>query len=287
MQYRPSSKGSTTLSALRTEIVKRLSLLDSPSLEADLILSHVLKVDRSWVHAHPEYVLTLGEQENTASFVKRREEREPLQYILGTCNFDGLDLIVTKGCLVPRPETEFLVQCASDHFDGSSFLDWGTGTGCISVALLNRFPNSFAYMAEKNPKSIECASRNLEKFGMSSRARLIKTSSPEDITGFKVSLIVSNPPYIPTSQIDKLMPEVSCWEPRIALDGGKDGLAPYAGLFALGKRLLLPSGVLCVEYGGNEQTELLRSLVPDYFVEIDALRDISGQDRVIAWKILL
>lgn len=287
MQYSPSSLDCPTLGSLRAKIVKRLATLDSPFLEADLILTHILKVDRSWVHAHPEYVLTPQEQESIASFVKRREAREPLQYILGSCNFDGLDLIVTEGCLVPRPETEFLVQCASDHFDGSSFLDWGTGTGCISIALLHRFPRSFAYMAEKNPKSIECASKNLDKFGMSSRAKLIKTNSPEDIMGFKVSLIVSNPPYIPTSQIDKLMPEVSFWEPRMALDGGEDGLAPYNGLFALGKRLLLPNGMLCVEYGGNEQTEILRSLAPNCFVEIEALRDISGQDRVIAWKILL
>lgn len=272
------------IGALRRRISEELAGLDSPRLEADILLSHFLGKNRAFLHAHPEYVPNRAELAAIESAVSRRRAREPLQYIIGKCTFDGLEIGVSKGCLVPRPETELLVQCAAENFPGGAFLDWGTGTGCIAIALLNRFPEAFAYMAEKNPDSIACASENLRKFAVTSRAKLFKSEAPDDIGGFRVSMIVSNPPYIPSHEIDSLMPEVSEWEPRVALDGGEDGLAPYAGLFALARRVLLDGGVLCVEYGGKSQTEALRSLAPGCFEEICALRDLSGCDRVLAWK---
>ena len=273
-----------SIGALRSRIAAELAELDSPRLEADLILAHHAGKDRSWVHAHADAPAPAELVRSALETCARRAAREPLQYILGVCDFDGLPVSVGPGCLVPRPETELLVECASSVFDGTTFLDWGTGTGCIALALLNRFPASRAVMVEKNPASIACARGNLEKFGFSARARIVESETPEDVPPCNVSLVVSNPPYIPSAVIDGLMPEVSRWEPRLALDGGKDGLAPYAGLFALASRVLRDGGHLCVEYGGNEQTAALRALAPEAFHEKELLRDIAGHDRVLCWQ---
>ncbi|MGI6075878.1 MAG: peptide chain release factor N(5)-glutamine methyltransferase [Pyramidobacter sp.] len=273
-----------TLGALRSAIANELSELDSPRLEADLIIAHYAGKDRSWLHGHTEDQAPPELRRSALEACARRKKREPLQYILGVCDFDGLPVTVEEGCLVPRPETELLVECAARYFDGGTFLDWGTGTGCIALALLNRFPKARALMAEKNPKSLHCARVNLRKFGFADRARLIETQEPEDIPDCRVSLVVSNPPYIPSGQIESLMPEVSVWEPRLALDGGSDGLRPYAPLFRLCQRILLPGGVFCVEYGGDRQTEALCLMAPENFRRISLLHDIAGFQRVLAWR---
>lgn len=188
MAYKPG-----TLGALRALLAAELKDLDSPRLEAELILAHCAGKDRAWVHSRLPDAVPASVAEAALSACARRKKREPLQYILGCCDFDGLSLLVEAGCLVPRPETELLVECAAENFDGGAFLDWGTGTGCIAVALLNRFPAARALMVE-NPASLNCARRNLEKFGFSPRARLIASETPEDIPACEVSLVVSNPP---------------------------------------------------------------------------------------------
>lgn len=273
-----------TLGALRSAIAAELGELNSPRLEADLIIAHYAGKDPSWVHAHAEDAPSPAVRRSALEACARRKKREPLQYILGVCSFDGLPVTVEEGCLVPRPETELLVECAARYFDGGTFLDWGTGTGCIALALLNRFPGARALMAEKNPRSLHCAQVNLRKFGFVHRARLIETQTPEDIPACRVSLVVSNPPYIPSAEIERLMPEVSAWEPRLALDGGNDGLQLYGPLFQLCRRILVPGGVFCVEYGGDRQTEALCRLAPQNFRLISLLHDIAGFQRVLAWR---
>ena len=273
-----------SIGELRAHIAAALSELDSPLLEADLLLAHFANKDRSWVHAHANDPVPEELSRAALAACARRKKREPLQYITGVCDFDGLPVTVSPGCLVPRPETELLVERAASVFDGTAFLDWGTGTGCISLALLNRFPHARAVMVEKNPASIACARANLEKFGFAGRATLVESQTPDDVPACEVSLVVSNPPYIPSRVIDGLMPEVSRWEPRLALDGGEDGLTPYAGLFALARRVLRDGGYLCVEYGGNKQTQALRALVPSGFTEAALDRDLAGRDRVLCWK---
>lgn len=272
------------LRTLRREILNLLQKLDSPVLEADYIMCHYTGMSRARLHGHITDSVEETVVEKIRAAAARRAEHEPLQYILGECDFDGLPVIVTPGCLVPRPETELLVECAAECFDGSVFMDWGTGTGCISLALLKRFPSARALMVEKNPASIDCARRNLEKFGFSDRADIIRSESPEDIPDCRCSLLVSNPPYIPSRVVDDLMPEVSSYEPRLALDGGEDGLAPYRKLFVLAERVLFPGGYFCVEYGGDDQTETLRGLASPKFRETGLFRDIADRDRVLCWQ---
>ncbi|MDY3869458.1 MAG: peptide chain release factor N(5)-glutamine methyltransferase [Pyramidobacter sp.] len=279
MPYNPGTVG-----WLRKYALSQLSGLDSPALEADYILEHFLGQNRPWIHAHPDAPVQDAARHAVMEACRRRQAREPLQYILGQCDFCGMSVRVDEGCLVPRPETELLVEAASDVFDGGTFLDWGTGTGCIALALLERFEGARAVMAEKNPKSLRCAWRNLKGRGLLNRALLWHSQTVSDIPACSVSLVVSNPPYIPSRQIAGLMPEVSQYEPRLALDGGADGLDPYPGLFELASRVLTPGGCLCVEYGGNEQTEPLKNLAPSSFSVQSVLRDIAGHDRVLVWR---
>ncbi len=269
---------------MRAEIVAELAELDSPHLEADLILAHCACSDRSWVHAHANDEISREFCERVLELTERRKNREPLQYIFGECDFDGLPVIVGEGCLVPRPETELLVECASQFFDGGTFLDWGTGTGCIALALLNRFKNAHGILVEKNPRSIACVRKNLQKFNFEDRAQIIQSESPDDIPQLSVSLVVANPPYVPSGEIENLMPEVSRWEPKLALDGGRDGLEFYTSLFRLCERILHRGGYFCVEYGGESQTDALRQMAPENFHEVALLRDIAGHERVLAWK---
>lgn len=279
MPYSPGTVGS-----LRSEIAAALSELDSPLLEADLLIAYCAGKDRAWVHTHMPDPAPEGLVDAARRACGRRREREPLQYITGGCDFDGLEMTVLPGCLVPRPETELLVQCAAEHFGGGTFIDWGTGTGCIAVALLKRFPTSRAVMVDASPDALACARANLEKFDLTGRAQLVMSRTPDDIRVPCVSMIVSNPPYVPTGDVDGLMPEISRWEPRLALDGGSDGLDPYRELFPFAERALLPGGVLCVEYGGGAQTPVLRRLARKDFRQVALLRDIAGHDRVIAWQ---
>ncbi len=274
-----------SVGALRARIAARLRALDSPLLEADLIIAHHAGRDRSWVHAHAPDPAPDRLARAALASCERRAAREPLQYITGVCDFDGLAVNVGRGCLVPRPETELLVECAASVFDGTSFLDWGAGTGCVALALLSRFTASRAVMVEKNPASLAYAGSNLEKFGFAPRARLLQSAASRDVPDASVSLLVSNPPYVPSGEIDGLMPEVSRWEPRMALDGGADGLAFYPGLFALGERVLTDGGFLCVEFGGGGQTERLRRMAGERWREKALLRDFADRDRVLCWQI--
>lgn len=273
-----------SLGDLRRWVMYCLSSFDSPALEADLLICGLLGCERAWLHCHVPDAAPLYLLESLRRAVERRLQHEPLQYILGKCDFCGLQLKIVPGCLIPRPETELLVQAALDVFRGGTFLDWGTGSGCISLAILRERPGACALMIEKNPRSIECAWKNLKSCGLFHRALLIHSRSPEDIMPCRLSLLVSNPPYIPSAEVPKLMSEVSHYEPFLALDGGADGLRPYAALFALAQRSLIPGGHLCVEFGGAEQVQALRGMVPPDFVEEQMLLDINGHPRVFVWS---
>ncbi|MCL2010130.1 MAG: peptide chain release factor N(5)-glutamine methyltransferase [Synergistaceae bacterium] len=223
--------------------------------EADLILIRLLRVSRAFVMGHPEKILTGGERAYIDKAVARRLAGEPLQYILGEAHFWGISFEVGEGTLIPRPETEFLVEAALKRLPSDSpsfFLDWGTGSGCITIALLMERPLAKAIMAEKNPRSIYWAWRNLKRNGLHGRALLWHSREPDDIPvrNGSLDLAVSNPPYIPTKEIDGLMREVRCHEPHMALDGGEDGMDFYRKLFRGVPVMLKEGGALIMEMGG-------------------------------------
>lgn len=208
--------------------------------------------------------------------VERRIRREPLQYILGKAWFFGREFEVGEGVLIPRQETELLVEAALEE-SFCSFLDWGTGSGCIAATLLWE-RECYGVAAEKNPMSIAIAWRNLKPF-LSSRCLLWHSQSPFDIPAEGLDLVVSNPPYIRRGDIAGLMPEVRR-EPFIALDGGEDGLDYYRLLMRFAPERLHPGGRLIFEIGQGQEAFFYGEVFDK--MELKYIRpDYAGIARVV------
>ena len=259
--------------------------VSSPGLEACLMISEASDLSRSAVAADPDTPLGRETVSRLADMVRRRAEGEPLQYIFGSWEFYGRPLSVAPNVLIPRPETERLVEKALELLpEEGIFLDWGTGTGCITMALLGERPGLSAVAADANPAAVRLAWKNLNASGLLSRCFLWHSRTPADIPvprdGFH--MIVSNPPYIPTARIPSLMREV-LHEPLSALVGGPDGLLWYRKLFVSGPEHLRPGGWMLFEIGDGPQGEQLREIAPSSLEFKGIFHDLSDKPRVAAW----
>lgn len=275
--------------ALLAEARERLTRTGVPNAgqEAVWLLCRVLDCSLASFLAHPEAPLTEVEQEQAECLIRRRESGEPIQYILGSAPFRGLEFEVGPGVLVPRPETELLVDLALSLLpeNGFRFLDWGTGSGCIAASLLAERPQAYGLLAEKNPLSLACAWRNLRRHGLLGRGLLLHSRMPKDLpVASECDLVVSNPPYIPTGAIPELMREVRDFEPRMALDGGADGMDFYRALFENSPRWLKPGGLLLMEMGDAYQAGGLRDKTPQGFDFICDISDVSAIPRCMVWR---
>lgn len=231
--------------------------------------------------------------EKLNSVITRRENGEPLQYIIGEADFYGRDFIIGVGALIPRRVTESLINAViylfKDKNQNFKFLDWGTGTGCIAVTILLEFKNSFAFMLDKSPKALSYAKKNLKRYNLEDRAELLLTPqninfAPNIIKNQKFDFLISNPPYIPTLQINNLMREVKNYEPHMALDGGADGLDYYKILFQYAPVLLHDNGLLILEIGDDEQAKFLKNFHKN-FKFIKSFPDSSGFSRCMVWRL--
>jgi len=278
-----------TAAEARRRLVRELSAAGvlSPGLEADMILSFSCGVSSAFLRARPDFELT---EENLSKLMRvseRRSRREPLQYILGSWDFFGRTLATPPGVLIPRPETELLVERALERLpqEGGVVLDWGTGSGCIALSLLCENTSLFVVAADSNPRALRTSWNTLKQWGVLSRCLLWHSRAPDDIPVSRASLdmLVSNPPYIPTHRLASLMEEVR-YEPLSALDGGIDGADCYRRLFIAGEWMLRSGGSLLFEAGDGEQIAYLADIAPDCF-ELDGIfEDFSKSPRVIAWR---
>lgn len=223
------------------------------------------------------------------SMIGRRCSRVPLQYILGTQNFMGLEFIVDRRVLIPRQDTETLVELVLKEHPGTdeSILDMCTGSGCIAISLAVLGGYKRVTAVDVSEEALQAARENGKRLGVPGGVRYVKSSmfdkevliKGQDRTGY--SLIVSNPPYIPTRVIDGLMPEVKDFEPALALDGMEDGLHFYRILAAEGRRFLMPGGTVYVEIGHDQADAVGRLFEEAGFIEIEAVKDMPGLDRII------
>ena len=258
--------------------------IEEAAEEAALLLEHfagvtrvTLMMDRGRVYEIPAL----------DAAVARRKEREPLQYILGTWEFFGLPFAVNPHCLVPRADTECLVEEAIHRIPtGGRFADLCTGSGCIAVATLANRPDLSAVMLELYPETLALAEQNAAANGVSPRltpvlADLLQGGDAALEPYAPFDAILSNPPYIPTSVIDGLSPEVRR-EPLAALDGGGDGLVFYRAILRDYVSLVKPGGLILLEIG-SDQGEALQALCADAIpaAEVQVLRDLGGCDRVV------
>jgi release factor glutamine methyltransferase len=270
--------------------------IDTPRLDAELLLAHILGASRTALFAYPERQLSPVEVEQIETSLRRRAAREPLPYITGTREFLGLTFRVTSAVLIPRPETEVLVETVAERLSAlrgreHSFrlLDVGTGSGCIAIGLAHLLPRATVVAVEPSPEALAVARENAEALGVADRLGWVEGAFPGAVAekADEFDAVVSNPPYIAEEEIAALQPEVRDWEPRGALTAGADGLTVIRALVEHAPRLLRRSrtSLLAME-GALGQAERIVGLLQadDRYSDVEAVPDLAGISRVcLAW----
>jgi release factor glutamine methyltransferase len=257
--------------------------------DAETLLLHLLARDRAWLLAHPDAELSADTLATLHALTARRAAHEPLQYLTGTQEFFGLPLRVTRDTLIPRPETELLVEavlqwCARrTDIASPRILDVGTGTGAIALALAQRLPSAHVIACDLSPAALDVARENAARLHLASRvdfvlSDLLDALAHELRTHTRFDVIVSNPPYVPVGDVADMQPEVRDHEPHTALFAGEDGLDIYRRLIPAAHDALSPAGLLALEFGFG-QREALRSLL-DGWSHIHFLDDYAGIPRI-------
>lgn len=287
-QNSPKAPRWTILDVLRwtTEYFKSHDI-DSPRLTAEIFLAETLQVGRIDLYLRFEQPLSETERDRVRELVRRRIRREPVAYILGKKEFWGIEFDVTPDVLIPRPDTEFLVQAALDRLPEKAdrpvrVIDLGTGSGAIIVSIAATQPEHLYFGTDASLPALHIAAHNAEKAGVADRIRFF---AGQWLTPMKAApffdMILSNPPYIPTGDIPELAPEIHSYEPLAALDGGTDGLRDIARLITEAPACLVPGGFLMLEIGYDQKDAVVR-LAQQHpeFEDVQFIRDYGGHDRV-------
>ncbi len=255
----------------------------NPRLDAELLLSEILSLKRLDLYLNFEKPVAAMDLARFKSCVQRRVRREPLQYILGYADFFGRCFRVTPDVLIPRPETEQLVVRALEwlnaHPSATQVLDFGTGSGCIAITLVLEQPQLRMTATDVSEGALAVARENAGRLG----APIAIHHPCSDNTKF--DLVISNPPYIPTAEIPQLQPEVAQFEPHLALDGGKDGLAFYQKLLSFAAGQLRPRGALIVEIGEGQTNAILDiATTAGKWQTPQCYRDLSDVERILFFE---
>lgn len=252
----------------------------NPRLETEWILAEALGVDRVGLYLNFDKPLNDAERSAIREMVSRRARREPLQYILGSQEFAGLDFTVTPAVLIPRYDTELLLEEAASRLVGiERVLEIGTGSGCLAISLASRFPGLSVTATDISSAALSVARENARRHAVT--VRFLEGDLFSPVGGERFSLILSNPPYIPTSDIPTLEPEVREYEPLTALDGGVDGLSCYRRLIPGALTHLTPGGWLLVEIGIGEGEGVRELFASSRFCDIVTAVDTAGRERVV------
>jgi release factor glutamine methyltransferase len=282
--------------------------IESPRLQIELLLAHLLKLPRMRLYLNFERTLTPAEVDVLREFVRRRGQREPLQHITGSTSFCGLEIAVNRHALVPRPETELLAELgwqflSTLNSQPSTCLDFGTGTGCIAIALAVKCPTAKITATDVSPDALALAKENAARHNVTGRieflhgdgfaalqkvgqASCLSPSEKKKLeTGetpvLQFNFIISNPPYIPSAEIATLQPEVRDFDPRSALDGGADGLDFYRLVASQAAAFLKPDGKVMLEFGDG-QAEAIRQLFQNEKWIVEAVKeDYSHRERIL------
>ena len=259
--------------------------IDGGRLDAEVLLADTLKLDRVGLYLQFDRPLSADELAAYRQRVARRAQREPLQYILGATEFWSLPLQVTPEVLIPRADTEVLVEEALKKVTGAAgILDVGTGSGAVAIALAHELPEARIEAVDISPAALALAEENARRIGVAERMRF-RRADLYQLQGGPYDLVVANPPYIPEAEMAELMPEVRDHEPHLALRGGDaDGLAAYRALAAAVPGLLVPDGWLLVEVGIG-QAEAVRRLFAEAGLDDCYTRaDYAGIPRVVGGR---
>lgn len=260
---------------------------DEAAIDAEVLARFVLGWDRARYLTRRHEVPPSGFSERYAQLTDRRARREPTAYIVGRREFWDLEFAVTPAVLIPRPETELIIEEAQQlaRTWGRAprhILDAGTGCGCLAVTLARLFPTARVTATDRSPEALAVARQNARCHGVADRIGFVEGSFVPDDVEPPPDLIVSNPPYVPTADLAHLRPEVRDYEPRAALDGGANGLDAIRQLLALARRRLAPDGWVLFEFGSGQE-EAVRKLASEQGLAVRHIRaDLQGLPRVAA-----
>ena len=261
--------------------------VESPRLQIELMLGQVLNVPRLKLYLNFDRALTEAELTRLREMVKRRGAREPLQHILGTTSFCGLEIKCSRAALIPRPETELLAERAwqllAERPDQAlTVLDLGTGTGCIAIAVAAHAPKARLHLVDVSPEALAGARENAALNRCMDRFEFHQgdgfTALP---AGLRFDLILSNPPYIASEEIASLSPEVRDFDPRLALDGGGDGLDFYRRIAREAGAWLEPQGKLMLEFGDGQVPALEKIFSDEKWIVEEIVSDYSPRPRIL------
>lgn len=263
--------------------------IDTGRLDAELMLAYLLKTDRTHLYMNFDQPLNKDELANFKKLLERRAQHEPLQYITGCQEFWSLPFKVSPSVLIPRPETELLVEESIRELnkgftEGESIeiLDIGTGSGALAAALASEIKGAKVWGVDISPEAARLARGNMETNNLSSSVSILEGNLFEPVKDKSFHLIVSNPPYIPHDDLKGLQPEVADFEPLSALDGGDDGLDYYRRIIPEALKHLIPGGWLMLEHGIRQSGDIISIFEEtEAFTDIESINDLAGIDRVV------
>ncbi|WP_040210611.1 peptide chain release factor N(5)-glutamine methyltransferase [Clostridium polynesiense] len=277
-----------TIGELLDKGVKELKVadIDSYLLDAQLLLGKVLKKDKIYIITHREEEVSKASTEEYLEYIEMRKNKMPIKYILKQCEFMGIDLYIKEGVLIPRPDTEILVEKVLEHIkpEGSALIcDLCCGSGAIGISLAKFRPGVKVQCIDISERAEEVTKINIQKLDLGDRVTFIKSDLLEEalIENKTYDIIVSNPPYIKEEDINTLMEDVKNYEPHLALNGGKDGLDFYRKITEQSSTLLKNGGMLAYETGYNQREEVIEILEHYGFKEIISGSDLGGNHRVV------
>lgn len=268
----------------------RLAGIADADRDASLLVQLAIAKDRTFLIAHPEYVLTGSEERSLEAMLERRSARVPIQHIRGSQEFYGRDFIVSSDVLIPRPETEILVEDAIAFLRNSGakrFCEIGVGSGCIAVSILCKVTSVSAIAGDISHAALAIAHENAERHGVTDRLELIRSDVFGSVKAAIFDLVVSNPPYIPADEVDHLQPEVRGHDPRMALTDEADGLSIIRNLISNAPTYLRPGGRLMVEIGWDQSAAVEQFIDRRIWQEPVFLPDLQGIPRILSVELHL
>ncbi|WP_032121296.1 peptide chain release factor N(5)-glutamine methyltransferase [Clostridium amazonitimonense] len=283
-----SEKTIGELLSVGNQVLKSVNI-SSYILDAQLLLSKVLGVDKLYLLTHREEAVDIIKEKEFMELIEFRKNKMPIKYILGKVEFMGLELEVKEGILIPRPDTEILVESILEHIDNKGYkkiCDLCTGSGAIGISLAYYNSNTNVDCMDISDVSEEMVWKNIHKFGLWQRVKFIKSDLLDEAIkeDYKYDVLVSNPPYIKTRDIEELMEDVKLFEPHLALDGGEDGLDFYRTIALQSKSILNNDGIIAFEIGHDQGEEVSGILKENGYKEIKILKDLAGLHRVVIAK---
>lgn len=267
------------------EILKKVNI-ESYLLDSQLLLGKVLNKDKLFIMINRDFKLTMKQENEFSRLIQIRKNKMPIKYILGTCEFMGIDFIVKPGVLIPRPDTETLVEEVIKYVKEkglTQICDVCTGSGAIGISIAKFIKDTQVTLYDVSQDALNVAMLNVDRFNLSKRIAIRQSDLLQAAIDQhrKFELIVSNPPYIKAEVIPTLMEDVRGYEPFIALCGGEDGLDFYRRITKESLIVLEKGGLLAFEIGYDQKEEVTDILIKSGFKNIECVKDLSGNDRVI------